>query len=60
MKLLLTSNGITNKTIENKLKELAKKDFSELKVVFMPTAMNPGLGDKTWFVENLNNIHKLG
>lgn len=60
MKLLLTSNGITNKTIENKLGELVGKDFNDLKIVFIPTAMNPGLGDKTWFVENLNNIHKLG
>ncbi len=60
MKLLLTSNGITNKTIENKLREITGKNFSDLKIVFIPTAMNPEVGDKTWFVENLNNIHKLG
>ncbi len=60
MKLLLTSNGITNKTIEDKLRELAGKDFSVLKIVFIPTAMNVILDDKGWFVENLNNIFKLG
>lgn len=60
MKLLLTSNGITNKTIENKLRELVGKDFSELKAAFIPTAIHPGLGDKSWFIENINNIHKLG
>ena len=60
MKLLLTSNGITNKTIADKLSEIAGKDFSELKAVFIPTAMNTEPGDKTWFVENLNNVYKLG
>lgn len=60
MKLLLTSNGITNKTLANKLRELAGKDFSELKAVFIPTAMHPILEDKSWFVENLNDVYKLG
>lgn len=60
MKLLLTSNGFTNKIIENKLGEMVGKDFSELKAVFIPTAMNVQPGDKSWFVDNLNNAHKLG
>jgi len=60
MKLLLTSDGITNKTIANKLRDLAGKDFSELKCVFIPTAMNPEPGNKNWFIDNLNNVYKLG
>lgn len=40
MKLLLTSGGISNKTIENELKNLVGKDFKGLKVLFCTTASN--------------------
>jgi dipeptidase E len=60
MKLLLTSNGINNEAIKNKLREMVGKDFSELKFAFIPTAMNSEPGDKTWFIDILNNAHGLG
>lgn len=41
MKLLLTSTGITNKSIENGLKQLLnKEDFNNLKMLFCTTASN--------------------
>lgn len=60
MKLLLTSNGFSNKSIANALKELAGKDFSELKLVFIPTAANIEDEDKQWLIEDLENCRKLG
>lgn len=60
MKLLLTSSGITNKSIEKALSELVKKPFSELSLTFIPTAANIEEGDKSWLVEDMYNFKKLG
>ena len=60
MKLLLTSSGITNKSIENALSELAGKPFSKLHLTFIPTAANVEKGDKSWLVNDMNNFRKLG
>ncbi len=60
MKLLLTSGGFTNKSIANALLELAGKPFKELKFAFVPTAANADMGDKSWLVNDLANIRKLG
>ncbi len=38
MKLLLTSNGLTNASIANALEELVGKPRNEIKVAFIPTA----------------------
>ncbi len=59
MKLLLTSSGITNKSIENALLELAGKPFGELHLTFVPTAANIEKGDKSWLVDDMNNFRKL-
>lgn len=40
MKFLLTSGGISNKTIEDELKNLIGKDFKGLKMLFCTTASN--------------------
>ena len=40
MKLLLTSSGNTNKSIENALSELLAKPFREAHLAFVPTAAN--------------------
>jgi dipeptidase E len=40
MKLLLTSAGITNKSIANALFELVGKSPEETTIVFIPTASN--------------------
>lgn len=58
MKLLLTSNGLSNSSIAKALFELVGKPASETKIVFIPTAMNVARGDKDWFINDLNNIKK--
>lgn len=60
MKLLLTSSGNTNKSIENALLELLEKPFKNAKLVFIPTAANVEKGDKSWLVNDMNNFKKLG
>ncbi|MBI3443720.1 Type 1 glutamine amidotransferase-like domain-containing protein [Candidatus Woesebacteria bacterium] len=60
MKLLLTSSGLTNKSIEHALLELLGKPFKEAYLTFVPTAANVEKGDKTWLVEDMNNFRILG
>ncbi len=56
-KLLLTSSGITNKSLADALRNLAGRD---LKIAFVPTAANVEEGPKYWLIEDLNNFQKLG
>ena len=58
MKLLLTSNGLSNESIAKALFDLVGKPASETKISFIPTAMNVGRGDKGWFIDDLYNIKK--
>src|SRR3989338_7488859 len=58
MKLLLTSGGITNKSIANALFELIGKKPEETSLVFIPTASNVEMGDKEWFINDLINLKK--
>ena len=60
MKLLLTSSGNTNKSIENALLELLGKPFSQSNLVFIPTAANVEEDISGWLDEDLNNLKKLG
>jgi dipeptidase E len=60
MKLLLTSGGITNKTIASSLRKLLGKPFNKSKLVFIPTAANISPGDKDWLINDLNNCRELG
>lgn len=60
MKLLLTSSGITNKSIEKALLELAGRPFSKLNLTFVPTAANVEEGNKSWLVDDMYNFKKLG
>lgn len=60
MKLLLTSNGLSNQSIAKALFDLVGKSASEVTIVFIPTAMNVGTGDKEWFIDDLYNIKKQG
>lgn len=60
MKLLLTSSGITNKSIEKALLELLGKPFNKSHLTFVPTAANVEEGNKTWLVNDINNFRKLG
>lgn len=60
MKLLLTSAGLSNKSIIKGLQELVKKPFSKLKIAFIPTAANLESGDKQdWFIKDLINLKEL-
>lgn len=59
MKLLLTSSGITSKTLESTLLQILNKPFSEASVVFVPTASNIEKGDKGWLIDNLVELQKL-
>lgn len=58
MKLLLTSGGLTNKSIEKALFELVGKKPEETSLCFVPTASNVEMGDKDWFINDLLNINK--
>lgn len=59
MKLLLTSAGITNKSLANALLEMIDKPINEAVIVFIPTAANVEEGDKDWLIDDLNNLRKL-
>lgn len=60
MKLLLTSNGLSNQSIAKALFDLVGKKPEDTSLVFIPTAMNAGAGDKSWFIDDLSNIKKQG
>ncbi len=56
MKFLLTSAGITNKSIAKAVTDLVGKPASEISVLFIPTAANTVEGDKGWLVDNLTEF----
>lgn len=58
MKLLLTSGGITNKSIAKALFNLVGKKPENTSLVFIPTASNVEKGDKNWFINDLINLKK--
>lgn len=61
MKFLLTSGGISNKTIEDELKNLIGKDLKGLKMLFCTTASNYEGGDMNeWLIEDLEKLKNLG
>ncbi len=60
MKLLLTSAGLTNASICNALFELVEKKPEETSLVFVPTAVNAEVGDKSWFIDDLINLKRQG
>ncbi len=60
MKLLLTSAGLKNKKISNALIKLVGKPAKETSVAFIPTAANYERGDKSWMIQDIQNIQKQG
>jgi dipeptidase E len=60
VKILLTSNGLCNKTIVNALADLLGKPFTKSSIAFIPTAANVEVGDKHWLVNDLDNCRKAG
>ncbi len=59
MKLLLTSGGITNKSIAGAFFDLVGKKPQDISLVFIPTASNLEEGDKGWFINDLINLKNL-
>lgn len=57
MKLMLTSAGITNKTLASALRKLVK---GKIRIAFIPTAANVEKGEKDWLVTDYVNCQKLG
>jgi dipeptidase E len=58
MKLLLTSAGITNKSIAKALLDLAGLPAEKIRVAFIPTAANVEEGDKSWIINDYVNLTK--
>ena len=56
MKLLLTSSGNTNKSIEKALQELLGKPFSTANIVFIPTAANVEDDTSGWLEKDIINL----
>lgn len=57
---MLTSAGLTNKTIAGALADLAGRPLTELNLAFVPTAANVEPGDKWWLINDLVNCKNLG
>jgi dipeptidase E len=60
MKLLLTAESIHNETIARALRDLLAKPSETCSPVYITTSQNAAIGDKSWFVENLNNAYNMG
>jgi dipeptidase E len=60
MKLLLTSGGIVNSILAKTLLEMAARPANEIKVAFIPTAMNTEPGDKGWAIAQMTRLQTLG
>lgn len=60
MKLFLTSSGITNPILTSALLALLGKPFQQSHITFIPTAANVEKGDKSWLVNDMYNLKKLG
>ncbi len=58
MKLLLTSNGLSNDSIAKALFELVGKKAEDTTLAFIPTAALAEGGDKSWFINDLWNLKK--
>lgn len=60
MKLLLTSNGITNQSIAKALEELVGKAAGKTKIAFVPTAASTSAVSKIDFTDYRKQLEKYG
>ncbi len=60
MRLLLTSNGLSNDSIANALEDLIGKKPTDVKIAFIPTAAYPEQGDKQWLTNDVYRIRQRG
>ena len=58
MKLLLTSAGLSNKSIIVALEKLLGKGCVDVKLAFIPTAAN--VEANSWLIDDLNNSRNAG
>lgn len=56
MKLLLTSGGLRNATLEDNLVKLVGKPAESIKLVYILTAANVEPGNKDWLINNLKQM----
>lgn len=59
MKLLLTSNGLSNPTITKAFLSILPAKPEQLRLAFIPTATDMTDDNKSWLVDDLANIKKL-
>ncbi|MDZ4808879.1 MAG: peptidase E [Bacteroidota bacterium] len=60
MKLLLTSAGLSNPSINKALEDLLGKSVKGVKLAFIPTAANVEQGDKSWMIDDIHNFRNAG
>jgi dipeptidase E len=60
MKILLTSNGLSNNSIADAFQELIDKNPKDAKVAFIPTASHPERGNKHWLIDDMYRIKERG
>lgn len=60
MKILLTSSGVSTRSLASALKDMVNKPASEAKVGFIPTAMNVQEGNKDWYVNQFISLWRQG
>jgi len=60
MKLLLTSGGISNRSISKAFTELVGKSPSDTKVAYIPTASNVEASNKDWVIKDFMNLWRYG
>lgn len=56
MRLLLTSGGLTNKSIIKAFEGLVGVPKKEIRIAFVPTAANVEEGDKGWLIDDLYRL----
>jgi dipeptidase E len=60
MRLFLTSTGLVNDSIVKSFNELVGLPKNKINIAFIPTAANVEVGDKSWLIDDLNNLKKQG
>lgn len=60
MRLFLTSTGLVNDSIVRSFNELVGLPKEKINIAFVPTAANVEEGDKSWLIDDLNNLKKQG
>jgi dipeptidase E len=60
MKFLLTSAGLSNKSIVKAFFDLVGKPANEISIAFIPTAANVEMDDKDWLIKDYANLNGMG